>query len=273
MAMTDYLTVMIKCMFSRFQTKLHLGSEDMQPAYRQIPLLDTQVMIAVTGVFDPAGDEVKLFNIFGQPFGAGHSVPNFYWVAEWTGRLLIKCMNLLLDHFFDDFYYVERAECGEVAAFCLQEAFALLGLQFDPGKSQLPGEVAHIPGVAFNTSSLASQRCLMVQPKPLRKENFKTMVLNILNKDLLPPTLAASVVRKFGFLCSTLFGKAGRFCTRYLRERQYSQQSTCALTPQLTLSLRLMLHIIDAVPHRSCQFGQPRLQMHQMFLNAILALG
>ena len=49
MAMTDYnRLVMIKFLFSRFHTTLHLGSEDMQSAYRQIPLLDSQV-IAITG--------------------------------------------------------------------------------------------------------------------------------------------------------------------------------------------------------------------------------
>ena len=258
MAMTDYLIVMIKCVFARFHAQLHLGSEDMQSAYRHIPLVDSQVSIAITGVFDPKENKVKLFKIFGQPFGAGHSVPNFYRVAEWACRLLVRGMGLMLDHFFDDFYYVERSACSQVAAFCLQQAFLLLGLQLDPGKSQLPQEVAHILGVAFNTSSLAEQRTLLVQPKPQRRRNFRTLVENILANDFLPPSLAASVVGKFGFLCSTLFGKVGRFCTGHLRERQYSQQSSYTLTPPLRLSLRLMVHIITIAPDRSCNFGPRR---------------
>ena len=90
-------------------------------------------------------------------------------------------------------FNVERAECSKVAAFCLQQTFTLLGLQLDPGKSQVPSEVAHILGVEFNTYSLASQRCLSVQPKPLRKENFQTLVTNFLVKDFLLPTLGRQV--------------------------------------------------------------------------------
>eukprot|EP00435_Cladocopium_sp_Y103_P013062 s2693_g3.t1 len=258
MAMTDYLIVMIKCMFSRFHGSLDLGSEDMQSAYRQVPLLDSQVAVSITGVYDPSSDQVRLFKIFGQPFGAGHAVPNFYRLAEWACRLLVRGMGLMLDHFFDDFYYVDRRECSKVTAFCLQQAFALPGLQLDPNKSQVPKEVAHILGVAFNTASLAHQRTLLVEPKPLRKENFTNMVRNILTNDWLPPTLAASVVGKFGFLCSTLFGKVGRFCTGYVRERQYSQSKDSALTAHLRLSLQLMMHIVNVAPHRVCSFGPTR---------------
>eukprot|EP00435_Cladocopium_sp_Y103_P053256 s448_g17.t1 len=258
MAMTDYLIVMIKSVFSRFHTDLFMGSEDMQSAYRQVPLLDSQVGISITGVYDPSTDQVRLFQIFGQPFGAGHSVPNFYRLAEWACRLLVRGFGLMVDHFFDDFYFVERKDCSAVTSFCLQQAFLLLGLQLDPGKSQVPTDVAHILGVAFNTRSLLTQRMLLVEPKPTRKENFRLMVENILRSDFLPPTLAASVVGKFGFLCSTLFGKVGRFCTGYLRERQYATAGGHALTQNLRLSLKLMMHIVQIAPHRSCNLGPPK---------------
>lgn len=71
-------------------------------------------------------------------------------------------------------------------------------------------------------------------------------------------SVAASVVGKFGFLCSTLFAKVGRLCTGYLRECQYSQNSSFKLSPQLRLSLQLMKHIVAIAPRRSCNFGPPR---------------
>ena len=76
----------------------------MKGAYRQIPLPDRQVSISITAVYDPANKQAKLFEIYGQPFGAGHAVPNFYRVAEWLSRPLVRALHLLIDHFFDDFF-------------------------------------------------------------------------------------------------------------------------------------------------------------------------
>ncbi len=84
MAMVDYLLVMISSMALHVSSDLVVGTEDMQGAYRQIPLPDTQVSISITGVYNPHNKQVGLFEMFGQPFGAGHSVPNFYRVAEWS---------------------------------------------------------------------------------------------------------------------------------------------------------------------------------------------
>lgn len=51
------------------------------------------------------------------------------------------------------------------------------------------------------------------------------------------PTVAASLVGKFGFLCSTLFGKIGRASAGPVRARRYS-----SLNPQITKSVKLMEH-------------------------------
>ena len=132
--------------------------------------------------------------------------------------------------------------------FCVKEAFQLLGLTLDPGKSQPPAEVVAVLGVAFNTVSLSAQRRLLVEPKPLRRENFTVMVDNVLRNNLLPPSLAASILGKFGFFCSTLFGKVGRLCTGHVRHRQYSSTKDHTLTDDLRLALKLMVHIVNTAP-------------------------
>lgn len=70
--------------------------------------------------------------------------------------------------------------------------------------------------MAFNTSALRLERALAVEPKPSRKENFQILVANILKQGQLTPSVAASLLGKFGFLCNTLFGKVGRFCTGFI---------------------------------------------------------
>ena len=148
MAMADYLTIMIRSHWQRHRTSILIGTEDMQGAYRQLAIPDTQTMIAVTAVYDPDRGEARMFLMHGQPFGAGHAVPNFYRLAEWASRVLIRGMSLMVDHFFDDYFYLERQPCAKVAQFCIQETFKLLGLTLDPDKSQPPAEVASVLGVA-----------------------------------------------------------------------------------------------------------------------------
>ena len=78
MSMADYLVVMIKAMYNTSRCSLTVGTEDMKQAYRQIPLLDSQTSLAVTAIYNPHTQQPELYEIYGQPFGAGHSVPNFY---------------------------------------------------------------------------------------------------------------------------------------------------------------------------------------------------
>eukprot|EP00435_Cladocopium_sp_Y103_P066764 s364_g29.t1 len=256
MAMADYVVVMLKALFERFQSPVHLSTEDMQGAYRQVPLPDSQVSISITCVHNWDAQRPELYEIYGQPFGAGHSVPNFYRVAEWLSRALIRGYNLLVDHFFDDFFVIERQSCSTVAAFCLKESFDLLGFSLDPEKSQPPSDVAHILGVVFNCRALMEEKKLLVESKPTRKQNFSLLVNKILQDDFLPPSLAASVVGKFGFLCTTLFGKVGRCCSGPLRQRQYAQTNQTSLDPTLRSCLKLMLKILELSPPRTVTFDR-----------------
>lgn len=146
----------------------------------------------------------------------------------------------MLDHFFDDFFLVSVPAEANTNAFCLREAFSLLGLTLDAEKSQLPSEAAQILGVVFCTSKLETERLPSVDPKPTRRNNLRLLIRGIMAEGQLNPTVAASLVGKFGFLCSTLFGKIGRACTGPIRARQYSSSLDFSLNPQITLSLRLM---------------------------------
>ena len=159
----------------------------------------------------------------------------------------------MVDHFFDDFFVVEPEWSIGTAMFCLRETFSLLGFSLDSEKSQPPAEVCAVLGVLFNTQALHSEHHFHVAPKPSRINNLKHTIQQILSTEELSPALAASVVGKFGFLCSTLFGKVGRCCTGSLRHRQYSALSSNSLTPELRVSLTLMRHFLDFAPSREVQ--------------------
>ena len=250
MAGVDYLMVMLAALANKNHTDLVIATEDMKQAYRQVPLPDAQLSLSITGVYCPMDKTVKLFELYGQPFGAAHAVPNFYRVAEWINRVLVRGFKVLLDHFFDDFFVVLRRQEAVETMFVLKEAVNLLGFVFDEAKSQVPARVAMVLGVAFNVSSLHSQKILRVEPKPSRVKNLCEMIDDIIRKNSLSPTQAASVTGKFGFLCSTLFGKVGRCCTGALRARQYAVPDEQELTLSLITSLKLMKVFIKSSPCR-----------------------
>ena len=249
MAMVDYVSIMFRALARAFPGQVLATTEDMKGAYRQVPLHPADVRYSITAVYNPHSTQVSCHEMFGQPFGAGHAVPNFCRVAEWMARLITRQYQCLCDHFFDDYWIIEPQGSIELASFCLKETFRLLGLTLDPDKTQMPATVCGILGVLFNTESL-KQGKIVVSAKPSRIANLETMILGILARGELSPALAASVVGKFGFLCSTLFGKVGRCCTGALRARQYASHKVTYLTPQISISLKLMLHFIHSSPSR-----------------------
>ena len=251
MAMVDYLGTLVKFVARSTQRPdLKLATEDMTGAYRQVPLAPQDVRYSVTGVFNPHSRRVDLHLIYGQPFGAGHAVPNFCRVAEWIARLLQRRFRLVVDHFFDDFWLVEPAPLAETAMFVLRECFATLGFALDKEKSQAPNSVQAVLGVLFNTQAIEHEKIFHVQAKPSRISNLVAVIDRVLSEGALTSSLAASIVGKFGFLCSTLFGKVGRCCTAPLRHRQYSDGDFTLLTKPIVLSLHLMKEFLQLSPAR-----------------------
>lgn len=250
MTMIDYVAVLVRELAARGVEDINLASDDMKSAYRQIPLSPRDVRYAITGVWNPHREEVELYHMHGQPFGAGHAVPNFCRVAEWISRVIIRLFEVICDHFFDDFFIIEPAALIDTAVFCLQSTFSSLGFSLDEDKNQPPAATLALLGVYLNTSTLKSQRLLLVEPKPSRKQNLCLQIDQILQQGSLTPTEAASLVGKFGFLCSTLFGKVGRCCTGAVRSRQYSNSSFKGLTQELKTSLRLMKQFVSMCPSR-----------------------
>ena len=257
MAMVDYLMIMVAAA-AKIHPSLVIATEDMAGAYRQVPLCDSQVGISITAVYNPFTRQPMLFEIFGQPFGAAHAVPNFYRLAEFAGRLLTRAFNVLLDHFFDDFFAVLPQLEAQTTMFCVREAFSLIGLSLDAEKSQPPSQVAMVLGVAFNTKSLEHQRILLVEPKPTRVQNLCFLIDQVIQANSLNPNLAARILGKFGFLCSTMFGKVGRCCTGALRARQYQTSSDFTLTADILTSLNLMKIFAKTAPTRRLYVDESR---------------
>ena len=256
MANSDYIALMVKSLGeSAPGHAITLSTADMKAAYRQVALSDDSTPFALTCLYDPVADDVGIHEMYGQPFGAGHAVPNFYRVAEWFCRFAAEWFHIGVDHFFDDYWIVATEEQGAQALSCLEESADLLGIIFDPDKRQPPSQRAEVLGVIFDTSRVADDRLLLVTPKPSRVSNLCSLIDGILTANTLTSGQAASVIGKFGFLCSTLYGKVGRCATHALRARQYSTSPDTTLTPALQTSLRLIQSFATQCPPREVRLG------------------
>ena len=257
MTMVDYIGVMLKNLAAQSQDIL-MTTEDMKSAYRQVPLAPSDVRYAITGVYNPHTGEVDLHELYGQPFGAGHAVPNFCRVAEWINRCAQKLFSAYMDHFFDDFFVIEPRQTIQSALFCLQQLFQILGFSLDSEKSQPPSQLCAILGILFNTETLRTQRTISLCAKPSRIANLLVMIDQVRSSGKLTAALAASLVGKFSFLCSTLFGKVGRCCTGPIRRRQYSSALYDGLTQDIISALNLMRFFLLAAPSRElCLTNSP----------------
>ena len=150
--------------------------------------------------------------MFGQPFGAGHAVPNFYRVAEWLCRSLQRYFHLVMDHFFDDFFIIEPDWSIFIGVFCFQEACKHLGFTLDPEKSQPPAQVAAILGVLFNLASLAESRKIYIMSKPSRVTNLILEIKDVLEQNRLVPSHAARIVGKFVFVVRSSLWQSRSCC-------------------------------------------------------------
>eukprot|EP00972_Heterocapsa_arctica_P115854 16450053-Heterocapsa_arctica.AAC.1 len=70
--------------------------------------------------------------MWGQRFGAGHAVPNVFRLAEWLCRAVRRLLHMVLEHFFDDFFFIEQLAYAPSACWATQRIFHVLGAVLDP---------------------------------------------------------------------------------------------------------------------------------------------
>ena len=148
--------------------------------------------------------------MYGPPFGAIHAVHNFNRVAEYLCRLIRRFFNLVMDHYFDDYFLFEPEFSIKVALFCFREAMSAFGFVLDPEKSSGYLNKFNCLGVLFNFMKVRSEGKVVVEPKPDRIANLRKEIEEILRFGYLRPARAGKLVGKLQFVSDSLFGKVGR---------------------------------------------------------------
>ena len=141
------------------------ATEDLKAAYRQCPLSDSMISLCLVMFYNPSTKALDCHESYGQPFGAGHAVPNFYRIAQWCATVGRRLLKLPVDHFFDDFWIVEPKCLAPSGVWAFRSLMKSCGFGLDPGKSQIPASVWNALGVAFDMQTLRAQS--FSQPDPV----------------------------------------------------------------------------------------------------------
>jgi len=260
------IMLMIRCMETALKATGLLGpqwtlmgaSEDLKAAYRQCPLSAACVALTIILLWNPFESKVQFHELWGQPFGAGHAVPNFYRMASWIAEVCRKLLFLHMDHFFDDFWVIEPQATIICGVWCVRKVMAACGFQLDPQKSQLPSVVWTALGVIYDMTTLRSSQKLLVKPRPRRLMNAAHELITILRQKILTPSHAAKLFGKLDFLNQTLFGRVGRVGLLAIKERQYDY-STERLSFALEAAIWWLLQLLMSCPPRQMPiFGTQR---------------
>jgi hypothetical protein len=211
---------------------------------------------------------VQFHLMYGQPFGAGHAVPNFYRIAEWFCRFVRRYFRVQVEHFFDDFFVVEPEDTIGSAHGCLKSAATLLGLDFDPEKDQLPAAVFDVLGVTFDASAVASEACIRVRPKTSRVKALVADIDDIFRRGTLRNHQAASLVGKYTFINDQMFGRVGRAVVPALRARSTQPAVATSLTPAIRASLSLMKAFMATAPPRKLPLNLAQLGQSVLYTDA-----
>ena len=181
-------------------------------------------------------------------------MPNFYRVAEWICRAARRLFHLVVDHFFDDYYYIEPAFSAPSACWCLRRFFQVLGFRFKPAKSQLPSPMFCCLGVLFDLCSELERGFIFTMPKDERIAAILAEIWEAARTNKLHPAAAARLAGKADFANNSLFGRVGRAALAALKGRQYSSSRTSSLTPWLQASLGLLAAVLLRAPPRRMSF-------------------
>jgi len=225
------------------------STQDLKAAYRQCPLSNAMLSLSITMVWNPVENRIDYHEMFGQPFGAGHAVPNFYRLAKWACVASRRLLGLLIDHFFDDYWMIEPKCHIQSATWAFKEFMAIIGLVLDPEKESLPSALWQVLGVDIDMSNILATHRLLVKPRLKRIINSVQEMIFILRDKRLPSSAAARLFGKLDFANQTLFGRVGRVGMLPIKKRQHND-SDSGVGFELEATLVWMIQVLLFCPDR-----------------------
>ncbi|CAE7268218.1 unnamed protein product, partial [Symbiodinium necroappetens] len=191
-----------------------LAALDHDGAYRALPVRSPDECFVLV----PSDEGPQVFQHLVLPFGGTGSVWAYLRVAD------VICFNTLVlayipaAHFVDDFYFSEPPKTAESAFDCFCMLQSLLGFTMKESKAQKPCDKSTLLGVLW----AILEKTVTAGPSQGRLEKLQALLQKTLSEGSLSPEEAAHLAGKLNFVCSWVFGGAGKALLKCIYTCQHS---------------------------------------------------
>ena len=182
---------------------VHVGTEDLESAYRQIPT--STPAFTVIAYYDVDVGAVRFSELYGHNFGLLASVLNFSRVAHFLCALSCVLFTLPITHYVDDEIYGDKPEHGATGRDANVALHRLIGYAINKRKTQLPTATPILLGV---TVDLSNRDVAIARPTAARCAKLSSALEAIAVNGLARGEI--DVLRgKLAFLYTATFGRIG----------------------------------------------------------------
>lgn len=226
--------------------RMVLGLQDLSAAYRTVPC--SQPQFTLFAVYSSTEDRVIFYHTPGFVFGQVSAVVAFNLFAEFMA-VVPRCLFALpVDHFFDDNMIPDLAIAGNSGEDAFIRLFKAMGDPWNrhdpfPGTVRNPGlspekaqpVASHnrALGVLVDLSEVHTVGRVSFAPTQSRITEVLHIWRNASRDNFLPPSLAARLRGKLGFLLQASYGRVGRAATQVLVQREYHDGTSALFTAEM----------------------------------------
>ena len=190
---------------------------DLERAYRQVPVMESNLRFSVIAVQHPTDGRPKYFLSNSLPFGAGASVFGFNRISRSLLHLSLHYGKVIGGVFYDDIPLLEPKLTSRLCSLTIEGILDILGWSYsrDPTKYKPFSETFSLLGMQLNVGSL-SEGFITLSNKESRVNNLLEEACRLKQEGTLSRALASSLRGKLNFMNSFVAGRCLKTACRAL---------------------------------------------------------
>ena len=215
---TDLLGSLCAALLDKFPRDCDLEGKcvDLKSAYRQVPVSDSSLKHSNIAYFDPLTNGPIVRRMYALPFGASRAVYGYLRLAHSLWWLAVKCLALMMTHFFDDFVTICQAEESRLVSQVLNNFFHLLGWKVAEDKDKDFSSEFGALGVRVSFAQFSAGEVRFANT-PGRVEELQQALEALLLDRKAPAKLLERLRGRMLYAGGQLFGRLAKLCVQALR--------------------------------------------------------
>ena len=220
---TDLLGSLCLAMLEKFpaDTAFEGKCVDLKSAYRQVPVSDQSLKYSNICYYDPATKGPILRCMYALPFGASRAVYGYLRIAHSLWWLAVKCLSLMMTHFFDDFITVCRKGEAALVSQVLGNFFRLLGWKVAEDKDQDFSAEFGALGIRVSFANFSEGQVSFTNT-PSRVEELQQSLESLLVERKASTKFIERLRGRMLYAGGQLFGRLAKLCVQALRSCELS---------------------------------------------------